>query len=402
VDDRRGAWAMLGVMALMYCFSQFYRVSTALIAVDLAQEFALGPDQLALLGGLFFYAFALAQFPLGPALDRWGARPIVVGAALLCAVGAALFALAPNWGWLAVGRILMGIGMAPVLMGALKVIAEWFPAGAFGTVSGLILSLGSAGALLAATPLAGLVAWLGWRETFMLFAVLTALTAEAVRRTVRTRSSGPGPDATRGAGLRGLGLVLGLPSFWAMAPLALVAYASVVSLQGLWAGPYFMDSLGYTRAEAGNVLLGLGLATAVGSSVGGWLSDRVFRSRKWVIVGGNAVAVLCFLPLTGLGNPATPAGWTALFSVLGFFSSFRVLLYAHVKESVPAHLVGTAVTAVNFFIMVGPAVLQQTMGAVLAARPGAYRLAFLVPLVSLVAGSTIYLCTRDTHPDRYA
>ncbi|MBE0618853.1 MAG: MFS transporter, partial [Proteobacteria bacterium] len=50
MGQRRRAWAIFGVMALMYCFSQFYRVSTALIAVDLAAEFGLAPDRLALLG----------------------------------------------------------------------------------------------------------------------------------------------------------------------------------------------------------------------------------------------------------------------------------------------------------------------------------------------------------------
>jgi MFS family permease len=391
---------MFGIMALLYCFSQFYRVSTALIAVDLAREFGLGPDRLALLGGVFFYAFAFAQFPLGPALDRWGARAIVVAAAWVGALGATVFALAQSWGMLALGRILMGFGMAPVLMGSLKVIAEWFPAGSFGTVSGLILSVGSAGALLAATPLAGLVAWLGWRGAFLLFAVSTAAAAEAVRRTVRSRTARPGAGATGGEGVRGIGKVLRLPTFWAIAPLALVAYASVVSLQGLWAGPYFMDFLGYTRAESGNVLFSLGVATAVGSSVGGWLSDRILRSRKWVVIGGNAVTVVCFLPLVGLAAPNTPVGWIVLFSVLGFFSSFRVLLYAHVKESVPPHLVGTAVTTVNFFIMIGPALVQQAMGAVLGAWPGAYRVAFMVPLTALTTGSVIYLRSRDSSPER--
>jgi len=161
-----------------------------------------------------------------------------------------------------------------------------------------------------------------------------------------------------------------------------------------------MDFLGYTRTESGNVLFSLGLATAVGSSVGGWLSDRVFRSRKWVVIGGNVVTVVCFLPLVGLAVPSTHFGWIVLFSVLGFFSSFRVLLYAHVKESVPPHLVGTAVTAVNFFIMVGPALLQQAIGAVLGAWPGAYRAAFLVPLLALTAGSVIYLWSRDSRPER--
>ncbi|MBE0618902.1 MAG: MFS transporter, partial [Proteobacteria bacterium] len=345
----------------------------------------------------FFYVFALAQLPLGPALDRWGARAVVVAGSLVGALGAVVFALSQGWTGLLAGRALMGLGMAPVLMGALKLLAEWFPAGAFGTVSGLMLSLGTCGSLLAATPLAGLVAWLGWRGTFLAFGVLTVVAAGAIRATVRERPDGSAAGSGPGAPGGSLRRVLGLPTFWAIAPLALVSYASVASLQGLWAGPYFMEALGYTRAETGNILLALAVATAVGSSVGGWLSDRI-GSRKWVVAGGNAVALACFLTLVGVGSPDSSVGWTAVFGVLGFFSSFRVLLYAHVKETVPRHLVGTAVTAVNFFIMAGPALLQQAMGAVLAARPGDYRATFLVPLASLAAGSAIYLLCKDTRP----
>jgi MFS family permease len=70
-------------MAAMYCFSMFYRVSTALIAVDLTREFGVSPGQLSVLGAAFFYTFAFAQLPLGPALDRLGAKRIILVASVV-------------------------------------------------------------------------------------------------------------------------------------------------------------------------------------------------------------------------------------------------------------------------------------------------------------------------------
>jgi MFS family permease len=388
-------------MAAMYCLSQFFRSSTALIAVDLTREFHLGPERLSLLGAAFFYAFALAQLPLGPALDRFGARRIVLGAALVGAAGSALFGLAQGWPGLLAGRILMGLGMAPILMGALKLAADWLPPGNFGTVSGVILAVGTLGSLLAASPLAGLVEKIGWRASFGLFAALTAAGAAAVAwlvedRPFTGRSRGPGSAGP----LDGLRRVLGQGNFWAMAPLALVGYASIASLQGLWAGPFLMESLGYTRAQTGGILLCLGFASALGTAVGGHLSDRVLRSRKWTVILGNTAAVLFLLPLLGVLSPRSPCGWGAVFALLGFFASFRTLMYAHAKEGVPLELAGTAVTAVNFFIMIGPALVQQTMGAVLERHPGEYRLAFVVPFTALAVADTVYVLTRDTHPSR--
>ncbi len=388
-------------MALTYCFSHFYRLATALIAVDLTDEFGLDAAGLSMLGAAFFYAFALAQIPLGPALDRFGARRIVILGVFLGAAGAVLFAAGRNLGMLVAARVLMGLGMSPVLMGALTLIAQWFPVGRFGTLSGLILSLGMAGALLAATPLAGAVGWLGWRGTFLLAGLLTAAAGLLVRTVVRDRPGGCGPvPAAVGGRWGGLLRVAASPTFWCTAPLALVGYASVASLQGLWAGPYLMEEIGFDRIQAGNALLGLSLAGAVGSVAAGWLSDRVFGSRKWMVATGNGLALVCLLPLLGFGRPSSPAGWTALFSALGFFSAFRTLLYAHMKESMPPEIVGTAVTSINFFVMLGPGLMQQALGAVLEVRPGDYRAAFAVMAGSLALGSAVYLLTRDSRPLR--
>ncbi len=401
MTHRRRAWAVFAVMAAMFCLSQFYRMSVALIAVDLETDLGLDPGRLSLLVGAFFYAFAAVQLPLGTALDRWGAKRVVVAATLTAAAGSLLFGLSPGWTGLLLGRVLMGLGMAPVLMGSFKLIAEWFPATAFGRLSGLILAVGTLGSLLAATPLAWLVGWLGWRGTFVGFGALTLASTAAIHRIVRDRPRG---SPARGPGaygpLQGLGRVLGTRSFWAMVPLCLTGYATLVCIQGLWAGPYFMDALGYSRVEAGNILLGLGLFTAAGSVAAGLFSDRVVRSRKWVIVGGNVLGIAFLLPLAGVARPQGPWGWAFVLSAFGFFSAARSLLYAHVKESVPPELVGTAVTAVNLFVMLGPALFQQAMGLVLTLRPGDYAAAFLVPIAGLAVGIAAYLFTRDTHPTR--
>ncbi|MDF1551858.1 MAG: MFS transporter [Deferrisomatales bacterium] len=400
MDRSARAWTIFAVMAVTYCFSQFYRMSTAVIAVDLAREFGLGPNRLSLLGGAFFYAFASVQIPLGLALDRWGAKRMVLAGTLCGAAGAVVFGLTPGWAGLLAGRVLMGLGMAPVLMGSFKLIAGWFPAASFGGLSGLMLGLGTLGSLVAATPLAALVGWIGWRGSFVAFGLATLGASAAIAVWVRDPAL-PGAPASAPPGVfDGLGRVLRLPTFWAMAPLALVGYASVASLQGLWGGPFFMESLGYSRNTAGNILLCLGLSTAAGSFLWGAVSDRWLRSRKWVVVGGTLGGTLFLLPLLGVAVPTGAAGWGATLFGFGLLGASRTLIYAHIKESVPPEVVGTAVTAINFFLMAGPALVQQALGLLLEWRPGDYPTAFLAVALSLLLGAGAYLATRDTHPSR--
>ncbi len=324
----------------------------------------------------------------------------MLAGSVCAAAGAVVFGLSPVWAGLLTGRALMGLGMAPVLMGSFKLIAGWFPAASFGGLSGLMLGLGTLGSLVAATPLAALVGWIGWRGSFVGFGLATLGTSAAIAAWVRDPVPSAAPAGARRGVLDGLGCVLRLPSFWAMVPLALVGYASVASLQGLWGGPFFMGSLGYDRTVTGNILLCLGLSTAAGNFLWGAVSDRWLRSRKWVVVGGTLTGTLFLLPLLGVVVPAGAVGWGATLFGFGLLGASRTLIYAHIKESVPPEVVGTAVTAINFFLMIGPALVQQSLGLILERRPGDYSTAFLAVVLSLLLGAGAYLATRDTHPSR--
>jgi len=65
-----------------YFLSYFFRNVNAVIAKDLAREFALAPSDLGLLTSAYFITFGLFQLPLGVLLDRFGPRRVV--ATLLC------------------------------------------------------------------------------------------------------------------------------------------------------------------------------------------------------------------------------------------------------------------------------------------------------------------------------
>src|SRR5450830_174837 len=58
--------------ALGHFLSSLMRTVNATLAPQLVASLALTPGQLGLLTSAFFLAFALAQLPVGMALDRWG------------------------------------------------------------------------------------------------------------------------------------------------------------------------------------------------------------------------------------------------------------------------------------------------------------------------------------------
>jgi hypothetical protein len=84
--------------------------------------------------------------------------------------------------------------------------------------------------------------------------------------------------------------------------------------------------------------------------------------------------------------------------------SSGVLIYPIIRASFPLSIVATAMTSLNFFVLLGAAVTQQTMGIIIGAQtpaggispPGAYHSAFLLPIVGLVLAIGLYTFARDT------
>ncbi|MCA9930394.1 MAG: MFS transporter, partial [Anaerolineales bacterium] len=158
-----------------YFLSYFFRSTNAVIAPDLSAEMGLNAAQLGLMTSLFFAAFAAMQIPLGVWLDKWGARRVTPGLMTAAVLGSVLFATSSGFIQLTVGRALIGVGMAGVLMGSLKIFSRWFSPRRYATATGLLVGIGASGALFAATPLARLNQAIGWRMVFLIGAGLTAV-----------------------------------------------------------------------------------------------------------------------------------------------------------------------------------------------------------------------------------
>lgn len=385
----------------------FYRVSTAVIAPDLMRDFDLNAKTLGLLGGAFFYSFALFQLPIGPLLDRMGPRRVIGSFTLIGALGSVLFASSPSFGVALLGRVLNGAGMACVMMGTFKVFALQFPPERFATLVGALLAVGTLGSILAASPLAHVSSLAGWRVAFLLTGGVTVLLALSVfwilpeeeKETSEFRASSR--DQTLGV-VQSIGLILRTLVFWQVAALSFFRYGSFICLQGLWLGPYLIDGKGYSPVEAGNVLLLIAVGTIVGAPVAGRLSDRTFRSRKGLAFWGMALYSLTLLFLVGLFDIRSSVGFGAIFFFLGFFNAFGMLLFAQIKESFPVTISGTATTLVNFFSMAGGALFMPLLGRIIesyprvgdAYPPQAYHLAFLVSFVGMGLSVIFYGLSR--------
>jgi len=346
-----------------YFMSYFFRSANAVIAPDLAREMQLTAADLGLMTSLFFATFAAVQTPLGIGLDRWGPRWVTPILMLVGVIGALIFAVAPSFPVLALGRALIGMGMAGVLMGSLTIFSQWFSAQRFATVSGLLVGIGALGSLTAATPLAWLTAQIGWRLIFVIGALLTALFAGAIM--LWTRNTPPGVPWRGHSNNEGTLLtVFRTRQVWHIIPLIFFLAGGLMGFHGLWAGPYLFDVYGLSPIAGGNILLWLGVGVTVGYGTSGWLTDQFGLSR--VLAIGSLLFTLSQFGLAF--RPALPVV-VVLYILFGITGGFNVMLMAQARQFFPLHMTGKAVTAVNTFGIGGTFILQWLMGVMINRFP---------------------------------
>lgn len=402
-------WFIFFITSANFFLSQFYRASNAVIANDLVVDLALDTRGLGTISAAFFYAFALTQIPISIFLDRIGPRKMMTGLSLLGIAGALIFSCAHSIEPGLVGRTLLGMGMACNLMGTLKLLTVWFGPATFATLSGVIFSIGTLGNMAAATPLVLLVNVMGWRQAFMVIAgvnlLLVLILYVVVRDTPPDKpSTSPQelfPDMRRA--FSGLALLLKKKEYWIISLASLVSYGVYGAFQTLWAGPYLMEAMGQSVMNAGHLILLMNLGAISGGPVWGVLSDRILKTRKWLVSGGLLIVVVMVLLMAGLPGGTGFLALAFLFFSFGFFRATGLLMYVHIKEIMPLEMAGTAMTGVNFFTMIGPALFLQGLGIFMQSLypessrgAEAFTASFLVCAFCSFLVAVFYLFTRDT------
>lgn len=405
----RRAVGIFIVLNMLYQMSMFFRSTNAVIAESLRGDFAASSEQLSLITSAYAFAFAIMQLPIGGLLDRFGPRRMTAIMMLLPAVGAIVFASAGSVSMLVAGEVLIGAGCAVSLMGAVVIFTRWFRPGSMATLIALYTGFGNLGFMLSTTPLALMVAGVGWRGSFALMAVLTVVLVLIAFVFVRDAPRGHAYHDRKPESFRqivgGIREVLSEPQIYLVFALSFPSLSIILAIRMLWAGPYLADVHGLDQIEASKLIFVVTVFMLIGNVLYGPL-DRIFNTRKWVVLPGAfatfaILVVLAALPGLGLYTVI------ALFCGLALVCNYIVTLMAHGCALFPDRLIGRAITMVNFANFSGIAILQVASGYVIGLFPHdaaggapemAYRAMFAFLAGCTLLGAVTYLFARDYKP----
>ena len=390
------------VLCAGYTVSQFLRTSIGVLSPNMMNDFNINPNDMGLLGGVFFLSFAIFQIPAGILIDRFGPRKVMSSVIIFAVLGSIIFALSNSFYSLLIGRIFMGLGCSICLMGSLVLITRWRDTNQFSKLAGIILAVGGIGGLLATTPLSYFSELYGWRLSFWLAAVVTFFVMLLYYFELEDRDKGLFINKkNKLISPKNLFFVLKERNFKFMIPMSLMSYSSLVVILGLWGAPYLKDIHGLESIERGKILMLMAISWNIGSFVFGRLRS-IFGSYKRVVIFGSIGVIFLLFVLSFISNINSTYLYI-LFCILGFFGAFSLALISHYQVLFDKEYMGRALSTANFFNFGGVFFIQWLTGKIIFIMGGnssgapieAYRSAFLFVAILLLVSLCIYLFTNE-------
>ncbi|GAB3626452.1 MFS transporter [Pandoraea terrae] len=396
---RRTLWLLCALSFILYVD----RVNLATAAGAIKAELGLSNTELGIAFSAFAYSYAIFQVGGGWIADRFGARITLIGCGLIWVVSTFATGLVHSLGLLFAARLLLGIGEGATLPAQARAITRWFGREQRGMVQGFTHSFSRLGNAVTPPLVAALMAWLSWRSAFYLIGAVTAVWLVWWCLSFREHPHGANAFAPASPTDAPTGLTPWGPLFKRMAPTIFVyfCYGWTAWLFFTWLPTFFLHGEGLDLKSSALFASGVFFAGVVGDTLGGWLSDRVYRktgnlatARQGVIVLSFTGALLFLVPLAFVHSTVGVA--------LCLSASFLFLeLTIGPIWAVPSDITQTHAGIASGMMNAGSAVagiLSPILFGFLVDRTGSWTLPFAGSVAMLLIGGVVALRIRPDRP----
>ncbi len=306
-------WIVVGTIFLVLLAAAGIRAAPSVMILPLEHEFGWSRTVISFVISVNIALYGLIGPFSAAAMQRYGIRPIVLGALALLAVGtyASTFMTMP-WHMVLAWGILVGAGSGVAANTlAATVVGRWFETRR-GLAMGLLTASAATGQMVFLPLMAYMVDHFGWRSVAMLVAGVAALAIPLVAVFL--------PERPQDIGLKSYGMTEDLPVESRSAlknPLAIAfdALRKAIRVRDFWLlffsfficgmstngyiGSHFIamcGDYGILAVGGASILAVMGVLDLVGTTLSGWLSDR-FNARVLLFwyYGLRGIALI-FLP----------------------------------------------------------------------------------------------------------
>jgi ACS family D-galactonate transporter-like MFS transporter len=417
VDVRADAAAMkirrliLFVLCLMYFIAYIDRVNISVAGPTMRKELGLTPTELGLMFSAFAYPYAAMQIAGGWLSDRFGPRLVLAVLSLLWAAATILTGFSWSVASLVAFRILVGAGEGGAFPTATRAFSSWLPIRERGFAQGITHSFARLGGAVTPPIVLAIVARCGWRASFQwLGAASLAWTAVWLASFRNTPDEHPWITVAERAEIRAGSETTGstggatpwrqiVSRMW-LVTLVDFCYGWSLWVFLTWLPSYLSDARGFRLDQIALMTTLPLLAGVVGDTLGGVISDAIFRrtgdlrlARRALLVTGLGGAFLFILPAIVTGSAV---GAVCLLAAAFFFLELTNAVLWTLPLDISGRYAGTAGGIMNTGFGVAGMISPVVFG-VLIQRTGRYELPLFISAALLLTGA---LCSLKIDPTK--
>jgi MFS family permease len=401
---------VLGVLCLMYLILYVDRGNIAAAAPLIMGDLGLTNAEFGRAASGFAYPYALFQLLGGWLGDRFGARRVLALAGVTVCIATALTGLVGGLGSLFAARFALGFGEGAAFPTATRALASWLPEAQWGFAQGLTHAFARLGNALTPPLIAGLLAYISWRSSFMLLGLASVSWVTLWIWLFRD-------DPHRHAGMTPAQLSLLQPTGrdgkarsvpWLrlarrMLPVTAVdfCYGWTLWVFLTWIPSFFFQNFHLDLKNSALFSSGVLLAGVIGDTVGGIASDRIYKrtgnlaaARRNVIVVGMLGAFVFLIPVILAKDLTTVA---LCLSLACFFSELIVAPIWSVPMDIAPRYAGSASGMMNFGFGLAGIVSPVIFGYVVDVT-GSWTLPFIGSMMLLLVGAGLAFLMRPDEP----
>jgi sugar phosphate permease len=339
--------------------SHFYVLSLPLMFLSWQKTFDVTFAELGLAITLMSGASGLMQTPVGFLVDRYGARPFLVGGTLLMTLSMSAMGFATAYWQILVLSALSGIGNSVVHPADYSVLAGSISRHRIGRAFALHTFNGNLGNVCAPPITAALVLLLGWRHTLLAYGLVgvplvliilwqSGILREQVRDVaVRHRSTFAG------------GAFLLTPTMLLFFGFFLLSAMATSGIQA-WLITVLHEVRGMDLKAASTALTAYMAGATSGILVGGWVSDRSQRLLAFAVTATIAASVLILL--VGTVTMSQVLTFAVLFTGGVLVGASRTPRDLMVKDASPPGQIGKVFGFVSAGLPLGNALTPVPFG----------------------------------------
>ena len=357
------------VNALIGCghfLSHYYQLCLPPMFIAWQQAFGASFAELGLSMALMSATTAVVQTPIGFLVDRYGARPFLIGGTLVMTLSIAAMGLATAYWQIAALAMLSGLGNSVIHPADYAILSGSVDHARIGRSFALHTFIGHVGFAAAPPVTAALMLMIGWRSTLLLVGLLGIPVVLAIVWQSRILIDQKRPVHGRAGG------EAGVRQLFSRSILLFFGFFMVSSMAGAgiqsWLITVLHSARGLSLESASSALTGYMIGTMSGVLLGGWVADRTDKHLAFVVVlTVVGAALLLWVDLVSMAQLATVAVLFAGGLLIGASRTPRDVM---VKDAAPPGQIGKVFGFVSAGLSLGGAIMPVPYGMLIdAGRP---------------------------------